>query len=126
MIQIVCAAPNFVTKLKRSASRQRTFEENDEKQYSIKNPNDVWKIPDVYHIDLHQYQIQTTNRESFMTHNFQVDVSKIGDLRYHTQNCSTFVAQQIVVRCQDGWIQIGQVEDFMSPKDSKDNYEYSA
>jgi len=73
-------------------------------------------------VDLVKYEQEMPRQNTyFVSHNFELKTQYYGTIGWHANNCSTFLAQQIVIRCNDGWLALGRLFVFFDAADSKND-----
>ena len=57
----------------------------------------------------------------FVSHNFEVQTQYYGHIGWHANNCSLIIGQQLVLRCNDGWLAVGRLSVFYDASESKND-----
>ena len=84
-----------------------------------------------YVVDIERYAAELGLQgifRNFISENFDVYAYDYGNLGDHARNCSAFISEQIVFRCNDGWISVGRLDVFFAVSENKNNgknYDFS-
>ena len=68
-------------------------------------------------------RLRRGNKVSIINPSFQIKTKDYGNLISHARNCSAFLSTMVVVRCADGWISQGRLENFIQAKVNQKNYD---